>query len=82
MKIAAIVVALIALLVGSVAAMAYLWRGAAIEISLFGWIVIGAGSALSIGLGVGLMALSFLSARRGFDERAHQREPGDGTGHE
>lgn len=40
------------------------------EISLHGWIALAAGTLLSLALGFGLMALSFLSARRGFDDRA------------
>jgi hypothetical protein len=47
-----------------------LWSAAGVEIGWFGWAIIGVGAALTIGLGVGLMALSFHSARAGYDNRA------------
>ena len=42
-----------------------------VEIGTHGWIALGLGAALSFLLGAGLMALMFFSARRGYDERAH-----------
>lgn len=39
------------------------------QITLHGWIALSLGTALSIGLGAGLMALSFYSARKGYDDR-------------
>ncbi|MBI1251263.1 MAG: hypothetical protein GC189_07315 [Alphaproteobacteria bacterium] len=51
-----------------------LWRsfdGLGMGMSLHGWIALGLGATLSIALGGGLMALAFISHRRGFDERAH-----------
>ncbi|MGE0046076.1 MAG: hypothetical protein AB7J28_01250 [Hyphomonadaceae bacterium] len=39
------------------------------EITMHGWIALALGTVLSLGLGAGLMALSFYSARRGFDDR-------------
>ncbi len=44
------------------------------EISLHGWIAMGAGTILSLALAGGLMALVFVSARRGYDEKAHWDE--------
>ena len=46
----------------------------AVEIGLHGWIALGLGAVLTFLLGAGLMALMFLSSRRGYDERAHQSE--------
>lgn len=52
-------------------AAAQLWAQSGVDIGLFGWAVIGAGGVLTIALGIGLMALSFHSARSGHDQRAH-----------
>ena len=41
-----------------------------VEIGMHGWIAIGLGAAVTFLLGAGLMALMFLSSRRGYDERA------------
>jgi hypothetical protein len=71
-KTAALVAALGAILIGAVVAVIHAWSSADVEISLFGWIVIGLGAFVSIMLGGGLMALSFFSARRGFDDRVDQ----------
>ena len=38
------------------------------EISLAGWLAMGLGVILTLGLGIGLMALVFISSRRGYDE--------------
>lgn len=46
-----------------------------VEIGMHGWIAIGLGAAVTFLLGAGLMALMFLSSRRGYDERAHQADP-------
>lgn len=51
-----------------------LWRAfveTGMTMSLHGWIALGLGVGLSLVLGAGLMALAFVSHRRGFDERAH-----------
>jgi hypothetical protein len=68
-KTAALVAVLGAILIGAVVAAIYAWSSADVKISLFGWIVIGLGAFVSVMLGSGLMALSFLSARRGYDDR-------------
>jgi hypothetical protein len=68
-KTAALVAALGAILIASVVALVTAWSSAGVDISLFGWVVIGIGATVSVALGAGLMALSFFSARRGFDDR-------------
>ena len=47
-----------------------------VEISLIGWLAMGAGVLLSLAVGGGLMALLFYSSRSGHDERSqrHQRD--------
>lgn len=75
MKTAALVAALGAILIAAVVAVVYAWSSAGVEISLFGWIVIGLGAFVSVMLGGGLMALSFFSARRGYDDRVDHLDP-------
>ena len=38
------------------------------EISTAGWLAMGLGIVVTLALGVGLMALVFISSRRGYDE--------------
>ena len=38
------------------------------EISGAGWLAMGLGVIVTLGLGIGLMALVFISSRRGYDE--------------
>jgi hypothetical protein len=57
------------LLVASFFAAVHLWRDIGVDIGLFGWLVVAGGGLLTILLGAGLMALVFLSARRGYDDR-------------
>jgi hypothetical protein len=45
-----------------------------VEIGRHGWIALGLGVAFTFLLGAGLMALMFLSSRRGYDDRAHDSE--------
>jgi TRAP-type C4-dicarboxylate transport system permease small subunit len=40
------------------------------EISPAGWIAMGFGVVITLAVGIGLMALVFISSRRGYDERA------------
>jgi len=47
-------------------------RLAGVEMSMHGWIALGLGIALSLGLGGALSALLVISRRRGFDEAAHE----------
>ncbi len=56
----------------------YGWRAAAgAEIGMHGWIALVLGSALTIGVGGGLMALVFYSSRHGYDEDAHYEDDPD-----
>ena len=58
-----------AVVLGVVVAIASLWAGiGASEISLAGWFAMGLGIILTLALGIGLMALVFISSRRGYDE--------------
>lgn len=75
MKTAALIAALGAILIAAAVAIVMAWRSAQVEIGVFGWLVIGIGAVLSVILGGGLMALSFYSARRGFDERLNDQDP-------
>ena len=64
------VAAAVAVVGGVLAVVADLWAeiGDA-EISLAGWIAMGLGALFTLALGIGLMALVFISSRRGYDER-------------
>jgi hypothetical protein len=43
-------------------------------LDLNGWIALSLGVALTLGLGIGLMALVFISNRRGYDDPPHDVE--------
>ncbi len=76
MKAAAVIVVMLAALAGTVAAVSAGWlRLDGVEMSIHGWIALGLGAVISLLLGGGLMALSFHSARAGFDDRAGGDEP-------
>lgn len=67
--IAAVVVVAVAIVIG------LFWRElGASEISPAGWLALVIGVILTFALGVGLMALMFISNRRGYDDRGQ----GDG----
>lgn len=51
------------------------WDGS--SMSIHGWIALGLGTFLSLALGGGLMALTFYSARRGYDDRIEVDTPPD-----
>ena len=54
----------------------YIWHVLGpVELSLHGWLAIAAGVVFSFLLGGALMALSFYSARRGYDDAAAQPDP-------
>jgi hypothetical protein len=80
MKTLLLIVALGALLAASVWQVGPLFAAYAHEISIHGWIALAAGTIVSLALGGGLMALSFFSARRGYDERADWRAPDEEDG--
>ena len=69
----AVVVALVA--VGAVVAIvASLWTQAGdVEMSAGGWVALVLGVLVALLLGIGLMALVFISSRRGYDERDGDR---------
>jgi hypothetical protein len=59
----------IAVVVGVAAASVSLWASVGdAEISAAGWIALGLGVFFTLALGIGLMALVFISSRRGYDE--------------
>ena len=58
-----------AVIVAVIVAIARLWSGIGdSEISPAGWLAMALGIILTLGLGIGLMALVFISSRRGYDE--------------
>ena len=63
-----------ALFVAAVAVVAIInWSGIAdTGIDLNGWIALGLGILATLGLGIGLMTLIFISNRRGYDEPPHK----------
>lgn len=44
------------------------------EISVAGWLALSFGIITTLALGFGLMALMFISNRRGYDDRANRKE--------
>lgn len=60
---------------GGIALIAAVWTAeiwtslAAAEMSIHGWIALGLGAVLSLALGGGLMALTFFSSKRGYDDQ-------------
>jgi hypothetical protein len=44
------------------------------DISGAGWLALALGVVITLGLGVGLMALVFISSRRGYDEPARKED--------
>ena len=75
MRTAAVVLLLIGALLACAGAAYWAWREVgAVEIGMHGWIALGLGAALTFLVGAGLMALMFFSARRGYDERAHEAD--------
>jgi protein-S-isoprenylcysteine O-methyltransferase Ste14 len=43
------------------------------DISIAGWLAMGLGVIVTLGLGIGLMALIFISSRRGYDDGGRRR---------
>jgi len=59
----------IAAVAAVLAAVAGLWSEVGdVEISAGGWIALGLGVLFALALGIGLMALMFISSRKGYDE--------------
>jgi len=53
------------------------WILVVVSVPAWGWLLMGLGGGLSISLGVGLMALTFYSSRKGYDEPPHVVGPDD-----
>jgi len=68
-----VVMASFLVLAGAIAAYAW-WRMADVEMSTAGVLALVAGAALTLLLGIGLMALVFYSSRSGHDEAAGRHE--------
>jgi hypothetical protein len=82
MKAFVLALVLVVFLVAAAGVALHLWLSLeGVRLGLHGWIALGAGVGLSLVVGVGLMALVFFSARRGYDETAggHKRDRGDPT---
>jgi hypothetical protein len=47
-----------------------------VSLGVHGWLALGLGVGLTLIVGIGLMALVFYSARRGYDEGGHGSDPG------
>ena len=75
MRSAIVVLVLVGSLLVSAGTAYWAWQEVGeVEIGTHGWIALGLGAALTFLVGAGLMALMFFSARRGYDERAHQAD--------
>ena len=48
------------------------WQLGDVEIATAGWAAMGFGVVATLALGVGLMALVFISSRRGYDDPDHR----------
>ena len=73
MRVASLIAVLGSLLGASALVAVYLWMELGeTQMSWHGYLALGLGAGLTIALGVGLMALVFLSNRRGHDDLAHQ----------
>ena len=65
--VAAVIAAAVVLIIGIVIAAEWIGIGDS-DISGAGWLAMGLGVIVTLALGVGLMALVFISNRRGYDE--------------
>jgi len=68
---AAAVIALAAVLAVAIVIVTFWNQLGASEISPVGWLALGFGVVATLALGCGLMALMFISNRRGYDDPAH-----------
>jgi hypothetical protein len=81
MKTALLVIVWAVLLVAAGAVAVHLWSELDdVSLGLHGWLALGLGVVLSLALGIGLMALVFMSARRGYDDAAGPPEGGPERG--
>lgn len=75
MRSAGTLIVLLGLLAASSGVALWAWHEIGeVEISGHGLIALGLGVVLTFLVGAGLMALLFFSARRGYDERAHESQ--------
>ena len=75
MRSAMVLIVLVSLLLACAGAAYWAWQEVGrVDIGTHGWIALGLGAALTFLVGAGLMALMFFSARRGYDERAHEAD--------
>jgi hypothetical protein len=75
MRSAIVVLVLVGALLVSAGTAYWAWQEVGeVEIGTHGWIALGLGAGLTFVVGAGLMALMFFSARRGYDERAHEAD--------
>jgi hypothetical protein len=75
MRSAIVVMILLGLLLASGGLAYWAWQDLAeTRIGVHGLIALALGAVLTFALGAGLMALMFFSARRGYDERAHEAD--------
>ena len=65
--VAAAVAGVIVIVIGALIAVLWTSIGDS-EISAAGWLAMGLGVSVTLALGIGLMALVFISNRRGYDE--------------
>jgi hypothetical protein len=76
MRSAIVLTILVGLLLVSGGFAYWAWQELAeVEIGMHGLIAIALGEVLTFALGAGLMALMYFSARRGYDDRAHEADP-------
>ena len=73
MKIILLVVSLSAILAAALIFALAGWDSS--SMSIHGWIALGLGTFLSLAVGGGLMALTFYSARKGYDDRIEVETP-------
>ena len=66
------------LLVLAVTFMVQAWTRFDAQMSIHGWIALTLGVVLSLAIGLGLMALVFFSARRGYDDAVGREDERDG----
>lgn len=77
MKPVLIVAGFAAALVGAVAFALFAWQEIGeTKLSLAGYLALGFGIVATLALGIGLMALVFISNRRGYDEIDRRGPPG------
>ena len=63
------VAAAVAVVIGVIVLMASVWAGIGDSgMSAGGWVALALGVVVTLALGIGLMALVFISSRRGFDD--------------